>query len=168
MPPHAARTTAAFLRSRHGVRQALDSSSAVPRSRKHLSSHLAKFEMQTITSDTWDDELWGVTTDQNQSVEKTSLYFLFGRNDRWVADETRDDLIATRAGASGENGDWKPKMEVDEMGLPHGFCIGEYYPSLFLRWSRDDDADSKEGSVPARPPGREEEEEEEGGGFPSQ
>lgn len=110
--------------------------------------------MQTITSDTWDDELWGVTTDQNQSVEKTSLYFLFGRNDRWVADETRDDLIATRAGASGENGDWKPKMEVDEMGLPHGFCIGEYYPSLFLRWSRDDDADSKEGSVPRPPTGK--------------
>ncbi|KAF1346592.1 hypothetical protein BDV97DRAFT_222489 [Delphinella strobiligena] len=107
MPPDSASVTTAFLQSKSGVRQAL---------------HLAQDEMRTITTDKWDDEIWGVVTDA-ESSEGTKLFFLFGTDDHWVADETRDELIAARAakGHVGEEG--RPCMEIDESGIPHGFCI---------------------------------------------
>jgi pimeloyl-ACP methyl ester carboxylesterase len=90
--------------------------------------YLAGHEMRTITADTWDDELWGLSKAQNSNSDKTKLYFYFGTNDHWVADETRDELIAARA-ATGQAGDEnKPTMEIDTHGTPHGFCISK---SLF-------------------------------------
>ncbi|KAI5248298.1 hypothetical protein E4T43_01652 [Aureobasidium subglaciale] len=107
-PAPAAEPTTAFIKSPDGVRQAL---------------YLASHEMLTITTDTWDDELWGISEAQNSSRDKTKLYFYFGTDDHWVADETRDELIAARA-ASSEAGDQdKPTMEIDTHGIPHGFCI---------------------------------------------
>ncbi|KAI4851755.1 hypothetical protein E4T44_01941 [Aureobasidium sp. EXF-8845] len=107
-PAPAAEPTTAFLKSQGGVRQAL---------------YLAGHEMKTITADTWDDELWGLSKAQTSSDNKTKLYFYFGTNDHWVADETRDELIAARA-ATGQAGDEdKSTMEIDTHGTPHGFCI---------------------------------------------
>jgi hypothetical protein len=86
--------------------------------------YLAGHEMKTITADVWDDELWGLSKAQNTS-DKTKLYFYFGTNDHWVADETRDELIAARA-ATGQAGDEdKPTMEIDMHSTPHGFCISK-------------------------------------------
>lgn len=81
--------------------------------------------MKTITADAWDDELWGISKAQGSDNDKTKLYFYFGTDDHWVANETRDELIAARA-ATGKTGDEdKPTMEIDTHGTPHGFCISK-------------------------------------------
>ena len=47
--------------------------------------------------------------------------------DHWVANHTRDELMAARGRA--EDGppsdEWRPKMFVDNEGIPHGFCISK-------------------------------------------
>ncbi|GME53672.1 MFS transporter [Neofusicoccum parvum] len=109
-PHDAARTTAEFLKSRHGVQQAL---------------HMARDELETITADAWDAEIWGAADPSPVGVPRPKLFFLFGQNDHWVADETRDDLIKARGRGRFDGEKWKPLMEVDEAGIPHGFCLGE-------------------------------------------
>ncbi|KAJ5113886.1 hypothetical protein N7456_002420 [Penicillium angulare] len=110
-PPHALDTTFEFLKSTGGVKQAL---------------HMAADEMRTITSDKWTDDVWGVAHTQEPL---TRLFFYFGRNDHWVAEKTRDEIIALRGRSGSGNGDhdvgeWSgPKMSVCEEGLPHAFCL---------------------------------------------
>ncbi|RLM00937.1 hypothetical protein CFD26_108869 [Aspergillus turcosus] len=99
-PDSAVETTAAFIKSKRGVRQAL---------------HLAADEMRTITSDKWGDDVWGVST-ANEPL--TRLFFYFGRNDHWVAERTRDEIVELRGRVEGG-----PKMFVCELGLPHAFCL---------------------------------------------
>ncbi|KAJ6185917.1 hypothetical protein N7519_007218 [Penicillium mononematosum] len=101
-PVHALDTTCAFLKSRGGVRQAL---------------HMAADEMRTITSDKWSDDVWGAAS-AREPIAK--LFFYFGRNDHWVADQTRDDIVAVRGQKGGQAG---PTMVVCEEGLPHAFCL---------------------------------------------
>ncbi|OQE21492.1 hypothetical protein PENFLA_c014G01725 [Penicillium flavigenum] len=101
-PVHALDTTCAFLKSRGGVRQAL---------------HMAADEMRTITSDKWSDDVWGAAS-AREPIAK--LFFYFGRNDHWVADQTRDDIVAVRGQKGGEAG---PTMVVCEESLPHAFCL---------------------------------------------
>jgi hypothetical protein len=100
-PPPAAEATTNFLKSKNGVRQAL---------------HMANHEMQEITTDNWSHEIWG-----SADAGSSNLTFYFDKEDHWVANQTRDDLIAARGG----NEEWMPKMIVDE-GVPHGFCISEF------------------------------------------
>ncbi|KAF3395747.1 Uncharacterized protein F1880_006710 [Penicillium rolfsii] len=109
-PPHALDTTISFLKSPGGVRQAL---------------HMAADEMRTITSDKWSDDVWGVA---HAREPLTKLFFYFGRNDHWVAEKTRDEIIAVRGCEHGDgkmDGDGKrgPRMFVCEEGLPHAFCL---------------------------------------------
>jgi hypothetical protein len=112
-PSDAANVTATFLKSRNGVRQAL---------------HLARDEMDTITADVWDTEIWGAAEPSPHTYPRPILRFLFAASDHWVAKETRDDLIRER-GMNSEGEDWKPMMEVDEEeGWPHGFCIRHSIP----------------------------------------
>ncbi|KAL1608191.1 hypothetical protein SLS60_003130 [Paraconiothyrium brasiliense] len=112
-PPDAAHVTASFVKSPHGVRQAL---------------HMARDEMREITIDTWDDEIWGLTTSTAHPQPPPTLRFLFAKKDHWVADETRDDLIQARGSQEGDEA-WKPIMEVDEEeGWVHGFCIRQSVP----------------------------------------
>ncbi|KAJ5992257.1 hypothetical protein N7451_007981 [Penicillium sp. IBT 35674x] len=100
-PAHGLDTTFEFLKSSGGVRQAL---------------HMAADEMRTITSDNWTDDVWGVgcTTEPI-----TRLFFYFGRNDHWVAEKTREEVVALRGREEGLG----PKMLVCEEGLPHAFCL---------------------------------------------
>lgn len=76
--------------------------------------------MQTITSDKWSDDIWGMS-DVEEPLAK--LFFYFGRNDHWVAERTRDEIIAVRGKNGGGNG---PTMVVCEDGLPHAFCLSEF------------------------------------------
>ena len=80
--------------------------------------HMAADEMRTITSDKWTDDVWGVGC---ASEPITRLFFYFGRNDHWVAEKTRDEVIALR----GREGGLGPKMFVCEEGLPHAFCLSK-------------------------------------------
>lgn len=83
---------------------------------------MAADEMRTITFDRWTDDVWGVGSARKPLME---LFFYFGRNDHWVAEQTRDDIIALRGCKDGLG----PKMFVCEEGLPHAFCLSEY-PSV--------------------------------------
>lgn len=80
---------------------------------------MAADEMRTITSDKWSDDIWGVATAHEPL---TKMFFYFGREDHWVAEKTRDEIVALRDGSG-------PKMFVCEDGLPHAFCLSEF---LFL------------------------------------
>ncbi|KAL6233865.1 hypothetical protein BDW75DRAFT_181947 [Aspergillus navahoensis] len=109
-PEDAVDATTRFLKSRLGVREAL---------------HMAIDEMRTITSDKWSDDVWGVShaTDgevQSESEPLTRLFFYFGRNDHWVAEKTREEILAARGGMQAGRG---PRMVVCEESVPHAFCL---------------------------------------------
>ena len=85
--------------------------------------YLARDELTTITTDRWDDEIWGVEAAEQKTAANTKLFFYFAAKDHWVADTTRDQLIAARA-ATGQTGKGsKPIMEIDD--VPHGWCLSE-------------------------------------------
>lgn len=46
--------------------------------------------------------------------------------DHWVADHTRDALIAAR-GKSNEESRSSPIMLIDDGKVPHGFCISMFF-----------------------------------------
>ena len=113
-PDDAARTTASFVKSPHGVQQAL---------------HMARDEMFQIDTDFWDDEVWGAAHPSENKHERAQLRFLFAKKDHWVADETRDKLIQARGRQAASGEDWKPIMEIDEReDFPHGFCLRHSVP----------------------------------------
>jgi hypothetical protein len=86
---------------------------------------MAADEMRTITSDKWSDDVWGAAS-AREPIAK--LFFYFGRNDHWVADQTRDDIVAVRGQKGGQAG---PTMVVCEEGLPHAFCLSKW---LFIHF----------------------------------
>lgn len=92
-----------------------------------LTRHMARDEMNEITEDRWDDEIWGCA-EPTTAFPRPKLIFYFGKNDHWVADHTRDQLIAARASNGVES--WKPKMYIDQLDIPHSFCIRESPKSL--------------------------------------
>ncbi|KZF19146.1 hypothetical protein L228DRAFT_251239 [Xylona heveae TC161] len=106
-PKDAARTTLEFLCSPAGVREAL---------------HMSRDEMNEITEDRWDADVWGASV-PGAERDPARLVFYFGQNDHWVADHTRDDLIAARAANSARGDRQWPKMMIDEDGIPHSFPI---------------------------------------------
>lgn len=77
---------------------------------------MAADEMQEITADKWSDDIWGMSSTAKQPLSK--LVFYFGRNDHWVAERTRDEIIAMRGKTKGGH-----RMMVCEDGVPHAFCI---------------------------------------------
>lgn len=81
---------------------------------------MAADEMRTITSDKWTDDIWGVATAKEPI---TKMFFYFGRNDHWVAEKTRDQILKCRDGTG-------PRMFVCEDGLPHAFCLSEFISGL--------------------------------------
>jgi pimeloyl-ACP methyl ester carboxylesterase len=123
MPDTGADVTAQFVQSKYGVWQAL---------------HMAKDELAQLTHDKWSDEFWGTSSTisaavgksadekASSSISHTQLYFYWGSNDHWIAQDTRDRIIQTRAKVAGRAGDErKPTMEVDSNGIGHAFCLSE-------------------------------------------
>lgn len=78
--------------------------------------------MRTITSDKWADDIWGTGTGIVSATTNppAKLFFYFGQNDHWVAEQTRDEIIEVRGKTKGG-----PKMLVCEDGVPHAFCLSE-------------------------------------------
>lgn len=130
MPLAGASVTAQFLQSKYGVWQAL---------------HMAKDELSQLTHDKWSNEFWGTSATLDAAVQKsagktastaqgqsstdsshTRLYFYWGSDDHWIAQDTRDKIIATRARVDDSGGnDRKPTMEIDSHGIGHAFCLSE-------------------------------------------
>ncbi|KAI7487780.1 hypothetical protein KC351_g2406 [Hortaea werneckii] len=135
--------TAAFLCSENGVQQAL---------------HMARDEMHEITDDKFSDDIWGVSgnaaeegkvlqskatavvnkqadasRDLHMRRPTTKLYFYWGKNDHWVADNTRDTILAARAQKATDEPMLersKPVMEIDQHDIPHGFCLQREHSNL--------------------------------------
>lgn len=115
----AAGVTAGFLGSPMGVWQAV---------------YLAQWELRKMREDRWSEEVWGAETGARASTRggvvvndlhsgvdwKTKLFFYWAENDHWIANSTRDAVIARRAGGDGKAG---PRMEIDMHGTPHDFCV---------------------------------------------
>ena len=103
-------------------------------------SHMAKHEMRTITGDKWDAGIWGsraMPPSYTNTPPRAKLYFFFGEDDHWVADETRDGLIQRYGRAMNhgfeeekdnekEKDRWRSVMEIDQSGISHGFCLSMY------------------------------------------
>lgn len=109
-PPSATATTLSLLTTPGAVFQALS---------------MARDEMAEITHDRWDYSIWG-----SEKAGVSRLWFYFGQNDHWVAEETREAIMKARGRGMGE--EWKPRMVLDEGGVPHGFCIGESLAALLF------------------------------------
>ncbi|KAF2719611.1 hypothetical protein K431DRAFT_228196 [Polychaeton citri CBS 116435] len=121
MPMEDAKITASFLKSDLGVYQALV---------------MAKHEMAEICEDKFTDEVWGkqeVKATQERLTKEANdassyhkhphLHFYWGSNDHWVATETRDKLLETRAAHSASEGNNYVTMEIDIHKVPHSFCM---------------------------------------------
>ena len=111
---------------------------------------MAADEMRIITTDKWSDDVWGIASssssssrnrdgERNDSLTTAAslparMFFYFGRNDHWVAEKTREEIIQAKAKSSmvGGKGGTGPTMVVCEDGLPHAFCLREY--SFFFLW----------------------------------
>ena len=78
--------------------------------------------MMEITEDKWDEDLWG-TAEPRSGIPTLRLIFYFGKDDHWVANHARDELIAARGSREGLGQQWKAKMLIDDEDIPHSFCI---------------------------------------------
>lgn len=98
--------------------------------------HMAADEMRDIGADKWSDEIWGLSGPSeisNQQTNKlTKLIFYFGRDDHWVAEKTRDEIIRAKSPKSDASGlnNRGPTMMVCDDGIIHGFCVGKCYIPL--------------------------------------
>ena len=111
--PQTAKLTVEFLTSKDGIWQAL---------------YLGKSELKTITDEKWEEEVWEVTKDKEESYQDgPKFYFYYGKKDEWVANEVRDKFIETRR-KHGERGG-RTHIEVDDGSLKHAFCTkqGQFY-----------------------------------------
>ncbi|KAK3326157.1 hypothetical protein B0H66DRAFT_530165 [Apodospora peruviana] len=102
---HGTAATTRWITSRDGLWQTL---------------HLGKDEMGTITEERWSEELWEIADEvdsPNASVDK--FYFLFGQNDEWVGEKSRDEFIRRRK----EHAQGRTRIVIDENKIPHAFCI---------------------------------------------
>jgi hypothetical protein len=102
---------------------------------------MAKDELESITEDNWDDEIWGIEHPDGESGSAIpKLVFFFGRHvrlpgiqlkkanvmqDQWVSNHIRDELIAARGKGGEDFSSSKPLMLIDENEVPHSFCIGK-------------------------------------------
>ncbi|CAI4212989.1 unnamed protein product [Parascedosporium putredinis] len=94
--PEAARVTVEFLKSRDGIWQGL---------------HMGRDEMDVISEDRWDEELWEVFRDAEEHRHRLPKFmFFFAKRDHWVADDVRDEFVrklqrhATREGPDHKRG----------------------------------------------------------------
>ncbi|QSS55664.1 esterase/lipase superfamily domain-containing protein [Histoplasma capsulatum var. duboisii H88] len=126
-------TTVAFLKSARGVEQAI---------------HMSADEMRDITYDKWSDEIWGIASSSSApspmsapSSEESplNLVLYFAKQDHWVADRTRDEIIRVRGGVGSSSGSNGPRMQVCEDGVVHGFCIqhSDIMAKKTAGWVRD-------------------------------
>ncbi|KAJ9650627.1 hypothetical protein H2198_010065 [Neophaeococcomyces mojaviensis] len=104
-------TTAGFLRTPGAVKQAL---------------YMAGCEMREIGEDRWTEEVWGVVDaakpGEGAGIETSwkspKHYFLFAKEDHWVADVTRNAIVNSMWGKA------TVLVDVDkELGLVHAWCL---------------------------------------------
>jgi pimeloyl-ACP methyl ester carboxylesterase len=94
---------------------------------------LAAEEMEVIVEDRWEEEVWnvGAVMEEQEGKGEGGMVFVFGQQDRWVAEKTREEIMGLRKGGA--------KMLVEQRGLPHGFCIhhGEEMAEMCAVWLKE-------------------------------
>ena len=102
-------TTVCFLRSPNGVEQAL---------------YLARDEMRIITEDGWGEEVWAASgsEDGKGCAGRMKMFSLFAKNDHWVADRTREEILKLRGGEEGRKRGRTVIVDENE-GLVHAWCL---------------------------------------------
>jgi pimeloyl-ACP methyl ester carboxylesterase len=115
-PGHGLESTVNFLLSEKGVKQAL---------------HLARDELATIRADRWGEEVWGAGDGNADGGNGLKIYSLFAKEDHWVADATRDEILKVRGG--------RGKFVVDEEGLVHAWPLkqSEVVAQTVVDWLRE-------------------------------
>ncbi|KAL6250197.1 hypothetical protein RBB50_002498 [Rhinocladiella similis] len=122
---HGLDATVAFLRSERGVKQALA---------------MAADELREIRADQWGDEVWGAAVDEEEGGNARSkiededdttmskrkspprMYLWFAKEDHWVADMTRTEVLRNRGRRDTAQGG--PTIVIDETeGLVHAWCL---------------------------------------------
>lgn len=54
--------------------------------------------------------------------------------DHWIANSSRDALIAARGQKEADQDiSTRPKMIMDEDGIPHAFCISKFCDHVWMR-----------------------------------
>ena len=87
---------------------------------------MARDELLEITTDKWSDTVWDQRPPTRYKIDRPQLYFVWGDNDHWVQNSTRDEIIlnhARRTGKAVPDSFGQPYMEVDDSNIPHDFCI---------------------------------------------
>lgn len=104
---------------------------------------MARDELAQIRHDKWDaTSIWGVLDRNQPDVEtavsaqgqsdqtaRTKLYFIFGKDDYWVNNESRERLIDQRGcKETHETRKW-PRMDIlhDRPEIPHTFSLHPEY-----------------------------------------
>ena len=95
--------------------------------------HMARDEMEEITEDKWDEDFWGPAR-SGSGIPTPRLIFYFGKDDHWVANRTRDELIAARGYQAGSKDQWKARMLIDDEDVPHAFCIRQCRFKTICGW----------------------------------
>lgn len=111
-------TTLAFLKSRCGVKQALE---------------MAKEELKDITTDQWGEEVWGAVEDDRGDVQTPELFLLFAKNDHWVADVTREEIKASRGRRADET--VEKRIVIEESSVSHAWCLRENKIVIARLWA---------------------------------
>jgi hypothetical protein len=80
--------------------------------------------MYQMTHDRWNEDIWGAAGPKVGN-SRPKLVFYFGQDDHWVDEVSRNELIKSRGWREGAE-KWKPKMYVDDLGIPHSFSIRKF------------------------------------------
>lgn len=95
---------------------------------------MAHGELIQVREDSWSDAFWGIqdasisvkdarAIAKDSSASSTKLFFYWGSKDHWVANATRDAIIAKRARTAAAGDEKKPVMHIDLHSLPHAFAL---------------------------------------------
>lgn len=84
---------------------------------------MARDELAAMTHDKWDETVWGSAENSLSPTRPPRLFFYWGSSDHWIANTTRDKVIAARAYSGAKEEEWKPRMEIDTSGVPHDFVM---------------------------------------------
>lgn len=95
---------------------------------------MGRDELSAMTNDKWDRSVWGSAETSSAATKPPRLVFYWGASDHWIADSTRDKVIAARAFSGAKGEEWKPRMEIDVNGVPHDFVIRES-PDYILQYA---------------------------------
>lgn len=115
---------------------------------------MASDELRSITTDKWDDEVWGIVSEPHRVHLSTSpsssqqpvsnnnsgkaviaqppkTIFYFGKSDHWVAEKTREDIIRLRGSIKGTTSTGNGNGDVISRKRPKMVICEEGLPHAF-------------------------------------